>query len=456
MNESIHDAVRAMRVEPKKTGCGLLPGERRAALLRLAEEIKRREGDLCAALKSDLNKSETEAYMTEIGMVLSEIAHAARHVEKWAKPRRARTPLAQFPARSDVIPEPYGVALIMAPWNYPFQLSLSPLVGALAAGCRAVLKPSNYAPATAGVIEQIVAACFPKTLVCVVQGGREANAKLLDERFDIIFFTGGVTVGKLVLQKAAEHVTPVVLELGGKSPCIVDDTADLALSARRIAFGKGLNSGQTCVAPDYLLVQRGVRDALLSNIAACWREFYGDALQNPDWPRMVNEKHFARVLGLIEGETVFCGGRGENGRIEPTILTDVTERSPVMNEEIFGPVLPVIAYDTLEEAIAFVNAREKPLALYLFTRDENTRKTVLSRVPFGGGCVNDTIIHLATSAMPFGGVGQSGMGNYHGKRSFDAFTHEKSVVQKGFGLDLTIRYAPYTEKKRALIKRFMR
>lgn len=430
--------------------------DRLDALDRLYDAIERREDAICAALEQDLGKCPGEAYMTEISMVLSEISCARKHLKRWAAPRRVATPLAQFPSRGYVLKEPYGAVLIMAPWNYPFQLTLCPFVGALAAGNCCLMKPSAYAPATSQLLADLIADCFPPERAAVVQGGREENQALLEERFDYIFFTGGVTVGRLVLEKAARNLTPVTLELGGKSPCIVDDSAAISVAARRIAFGKALNSGQTCVAPDYLLVQEKVRGKLLSGIKACWDDFYGDALSSSQWPRMVNEKHYRRVMELIGGEQVYCGGVGDGERIAPTILTNVSWNAPVMREEIFGPVLPVITFRQIEEVIPLINSREKPLALYLFSRRASAQEKILAQVPFGGGCVNDTIIHLACDGLPFGGVGHSGMGRYHGKYSFDTFTHEKAVVQKGNWPDLRTRYAPFTQKKTRLIKKLMK
>jgi len=432
-------------------------GYRMEALRRLRSAVRAREADIAAALKADLNKTPMESYMTETGMVLDEIGYMLKHVEKWARPRRAATPMAQFSAVSFSYPEPYGVALIMAPWNYPFQLCIEPLIGALAAGNCAVIKPSAYAPATSHMIAQIVEETFPPEYVAVVEGGREKNAALLEQRFDYIFFTGGVTVGRLVLEKAAAHLTPVSLELGGKSPVIIDDTAKLALAAKRIAFGKYLNAGQTCVAPDYLLLPRRLKAAFVAEYKKAVAEFY----PNGDYsamPHIVNAKHFERITGLIAGERVELGGGSDERTrfIEPTLLTDVSPESPIMQQEIFGPVLPVVDCDSIDEAIEFVRARPKPLALYLFTESRETENKVLSSLSYGGGCVNDTIIHLATSNMGFGGVGGSGMGSYHGKCSFDTFTHYKSIVRKHTFLDLPMRYLPYSDKALELIKQFMK
>ena len=452
---NIAELVRAQREAFELTNP--LPYEaRKASLLALKTTIARHEAEILTALQKDLNKSPAESYMTEIGMVLSEINDALRHLKSWMRPEKKRAGIGQLPGRCRLYKDPLGVVLIMAPWNYPFQLSLSPLVGALAAGNRCVLKPSNYAPETSKLLDGLMKEAFDPLLVSVVLGGREENQQLLNERFDYIFFTGGVTVGKLVLQKAAEHVTPVTLELGGKSPCIVDKTADLNIAARRIAFGKGLNSGQTCVAPDYCYVDASVREEFLKLLAAQFKEMYSDALQNDQWPKIVNPRHYERVMGLIGQENVYTGGHGNGEKIEPTILTNISWDSPVMCEEIFGPVLPILSFTHLEDVIGAINAHEKPLALYLFTRDKAARDMVLSRVSFGGGCVNDTILHLASSHTPFGGVGHSGMGRYHGKYSFDTFTHEKSVLQKALRPGLSAMNPPFTKEKFLLYKKVMR
>ena len=430
---------------------------RRLALRKLGDAVRAHEDEICAALAADLHKTACESYMTEVGMVLDELRYMEEQLEKWSKPRRVPTPLAQFPARSFVVPEPYGVALIMAPWNYPFQLCLEPLIGAVAAGNCAVVKPSAYAPATSHAVAKLLAEVFPPEYVAVVEGGRAENTALLDEAFDYIFFTGSVEVGKLVMAAAAKHLTPVSLELGGKSPAIVDETADIPLAAKRIAFGKFLNAGQTCVAPDYILVQASVRDRLLAELEKSIRTFFpgGDYSQ---LPAIINDKHFARLTGLLQNEHIACGGSSDAARrfIEPTVLRDVASDAPVMQQEIFGPILPVLTFDTAAEAAGFVTARPKPLALYLFTADKDTETLFLRNVSFGGGCVNDTIIHLATHRMGFGGVGSSGMGSYHGKDSFDTFTHYKSIVKKSTRLDLPLRYLPYTEKNFRMIRKFLR
>ena len=442
-----------------RTGKTLPYAYRRDALARLRLSILAHEEDINAALRADLNKSPSESYMCEIGMTLSELSHIQKHLSHWMKKRRAPTPLAQFHAKSFTVANPYGVVLIMSPWNYPFMLTMDPLIGAIAAGNCCVVKPSPYPPAVSAVIRTIVSECFPPEYVTVVEGGRAENKALLDQVFDYIFFTGGVTVGKEVMEKAARNLTPVTLELGGKSPCIVERSAKLDLAAKRLVFGKLLNCGQTCVAPDYLLIDRTVKDAFLAHVRKWIAKMYGEnALNNDGYVKMVNQKHFERVCGLIDPQKVIIGGGSDPAtlKIQPTVLDNVTPDDAVMQEEIFGPVLPVLTFDTIDEAENFVRDRPHPLALYLFTENKAVKERFLQRVAFGGGCINDTIIHLATSAMGFGGVGQSGMGSYHGKRSFDTFSHEKSIVDKSTWMDLPMRYAPYSELGNKLIRMFMK
>ena len=432
---------------------------RKAALRRLRSVLLARESEINAALHKDLNKSASESYMCEVGMTLAELNYVLAHVDRWAKKHPVLSPLAQFHARSFTVHNPYGVVLIMSPWNYPFMLTMEPLIGALAAGNCCVVKPSAYAPATSAIIRSIITECFPPEYVTVVEGGRRENQALLDQRFDYIFFTGGVTVGREVMRKAAEHLTPVSLELGGKSPCIVDSTAKLDLSAKRLAFGKLLNCGQTCVAPDYLLIDRRVKDEFLDHLKKHITAMIGeDALKNEKYVRMVSRRHYDRVMGLINPDKVIFGGKGdpETLHIQPTIMDNVTPDDAVMQEEIFGPVLPVIPYDTIDEAIDFISSREHPLALYLFSEDKAVQDRFLRAVPFGGGCINDTIIHLATSRMGFGGVGHSGMGSYHGRKSFDTFSHEKSIVNKSTWMDMPVRYMPYSKRKDRLLRIFLR
>ena len=442
-----------------KTGATLPLSARRGALQRLRAAMKAHETDITAALKADLNKSPAESYMCEVGLTLSELTFVERRLARWMKDRPHLTPLAQFPARSFTISEPYGVVLIMSPWNYPFLLTMEPLIGAVAAGNCCVVKPSADSPAVSAVIRTILAECFPPELVAVVEGGRAENQALLDQRFDYIFFTGGAAVGREVMAKAAVHLTPVTLELGGKSPCIVDKTARLELAAKRLVFGKLLNCGQTCVAPDYLLIDRRVKDRFLAYVKRWITVLYGsDPLDNKGYVRMVNRKHFDRVMGLINPAQVVFGGQGDPAAlaIQPTILDPVSPEDAVMQEEIFGPVLPVLTFDAVQEALDFVNARPRPLALYLFSQDREVQEQFLRRASSGGGCINDTIIHLATSRMGFGGVGDSGMGSYHGKASFDAFSHRKSIVKKSTLVDLPVRYPPYTRTKARLLRLFLR
>ena len=430
-----------------------------AALQKLENSIVKYEKEINEALYADLHKSAFEGYMTEVGLSLSELRFLIKNTAAWSKTRRVRTPLAQFHAKSYVVQEPYGAALVMSPWNYPFMLTMDPLIGAIAAGNCCVVKPSAYSPAVSAVIRTIVSECFPPEYVTVVEGGRAENNALLDQVFDYIFFTGGVTVGKEVMEKAARNLTPVTLELGGKSPCIVERSAKLDLAAKRLVFGKLLNCGQTCVAPDYLLIDRTVKDAFLAHVRKWIAKMYGEnALSNDGYVKMINQKHFERVCGLIDPKKVVIGGGSDPAtlKIQPTVLDNVTPDDAVMQEEIFGPVLPVLTFDTIDEAEDFVRDRPHPLALYLFTENKAVKERFLQRVAFGGGCINDTIIHLATSAMGFGGVGQSGMGAYHGKRSFDTFSHEKSIVDKSTWMDLPMRYAPYSELGNKLIRLFMK
>lgn len=437
-----------------------LPVERRiAALNRLKDAMIRHEAEIEQALYADLGKSRMESYMCEIGMVYSELTYMSRHVRQYARERRVRTPLVQYASRSYIKPSPYGVALIMSPWNYPFMLTLDPLVDALAAGNTAVVKPSAYSPHTSEVLREIIAECFSPEYVTVVTGGREENESLLNQQFDYIFFTGSQSVGREVMRHAAEYLTPVTLELGGKSPCVVDKTAKINLAARRIVFGKFLNCGQTCVAPDYIYCDAAIRDELIFAIRReIRRQFGADPLANEAYGKIINEKHFDRISRLISPENIMHGGRTERSslRIEPTVLCPANWDDPAMQEEIFGPVLPILTYDRLKDALDNINARPHPLAFYLFTEDKKTVRNVTQICAFGGGCVNDTIIHLATTNMGFGGVGASGMGAYHGKTGFDAFSHHKSIVDKKTWLDLPMRYQPYTPLQEKLVRMFMR
>ena len=437
-----------------------IPAEFRLKQLEsLKEAMIRHEADLAAALKEDLGKSRMESYMCEIGLTLSELTWMQKHLRSLMRSKRVSTPAAQFAAKSFRSPSPYGTVLIMSPWNYPVLLTLDPLIDAIAAGNTAVVKPSAYAPCTFNVMKTMIEECFPAHYVAVVDGGRAENQALLQQRFDMIFFTGGKTVGREVLRHAAEYLTPVTLELGGKSPCIVDSTAKIRLAAKRIVFGKYLNCGQTCVAPDYILCDKRIRDELITAILAeIEKQFGKEPLKNPNYGKIINEKHFERILGLINGEKLVYGGQSEpeSLRIAPTVLNNITWDDAVMGEEIFGPLLPILTFDTLDEALDTVESHPHPLALYFFSEDKAAQKKVLDTCRFGGGCINDTIIHLATSDMPFGGVGESGMGSYHGRVGFETFSHYRSIVNKKTWMDLPIRYQKYTGLKEKMLRMFLK
>lgn len=431
---------------------------REMALRRLQISIMAHEDEINRALRLDLGKSASEAYMCETGMVLAEISYMLKHMRQFGKDQTVRTPLAQFASRSFRKPSPYGVTLIMSPWNYPFLLTMEPLVDALAAGNTAIVKPSAYSPFTSEIMAKIISECLPQKYVAVVNGGRKENQWLLKEKFDYIFFTGSQAVGKEVMAHAAKHLTPVTLELGGKSPCIVDETANIKLAARRIVFGKYLNCGQTCVAPDYVYCAASVKDALVDEMKKQIRKQFGDdPLANADYGRIVNEKHFRRLIGLIDPTKVVAGGECDSTllQIAPTIMDQVTFEDAVMQEEIFGPILPVMTFHSLDAVISQINRREHPLALYMFTESKANADCVMTNCGFGGGCINDTVIHLATSEMGFGGFGESGMGAYHGKTGFDTFSHYKSIVDKKTWMDLPMRYQPYNKVFDFLIRLFM-
>ncbi|MCL2246286.1 MAG: aldehyde dehydrogenase [Lentimicrobiaceae bacterium] len=439
------------------TGCTKDLQFRIESLRRLERWIRAHNEDIFAALKHDLNKSSFETYATETGVVLDEVKFALKHIRSWSKPKRVPSNLKNFPASGRIYPEPYGVALIMSPWNYPFNLTLTPVIAAVAAGNCAIVKPSAYSPATSSLVARLCREVFNSAHVTVVEGGRTENQALLDERYDLIFFTGSPPVGKTVMQAAARHLTPVVLELGGKSPCIVDETANIKLAAKRIAWGKLVNAGQTCVAPDYLLVHELVKQKLIEEMTLAIREMYGEKpLDNPDYPKIINEKHFCRLLGLAQGEKTVLGGGSNQAtlQIEPMLLDEVTWDAPVMSEEIFGPLMPILTYHNFEEVIRMIGSRPKPLAAYLFTSNKNTERYFLRNLSFGGGCINDTVMHLSDSRLPFGGVGESGMGSYHGKAGFDAFSHYKSVLKKSTWIDVPLRYPPYTLKGLKLLMKF--
>lgn len=429
-------------------------------LKKLYDTVKKYENEVNEALTVDLGKSHFEGFMCESGLVLSEISYMIRHTKHFAKRKTVYTPLAQFASHSFKQPVPYGNTLIMSPWNYPFLLTIDPLADAIAAGNTAIVKPSAYSPATSKIIEKIIAECFPPEYVAVVTGGRSENAALLEQKFDFIFFTGSQAVGKEVLRHAAEHLTPVVLELGGKSPCIVDASANIKLAAKRIVFGKYLNCGQTCVAPDYILCDHSVKEAFVEEVVKQINLQYGKKpLDNKDYGKIINEKHFTRLCGLIDNNKVVVGGEtnGETYQIAPTVMDNVTYDDAVMGEEIFGPIMPILTFENFDAVIDELKEKDKPLALYVFSNNKKHIKRVTTELSYGGGCINDVVIHLATSEMGFGGVGESGMGSYHGKDGFDAFSHYKSIVDKKNWMDLPMRYQPYKSKfYEALLHIFLR
>lgn len=459
MNQQQIDALREKQRKFFATGATLDVSFRIAALKKLYQALQENEQAIAQALHSDLGKSAQESFLCETGMTLSEISYLLKHIRSFAREKTVPTPMAQFAARSYRKPMPYGVCLIMSPWNYPVLLTLEPLADALAAGNTAIIKPSAYSPATSALLAELLGKVFPEEYVAVITGGREENAYLLEQKFDYIFFTGSKSVGRLVQEKAARHLTPVTLELGGKSPCIVDKSANIALSARRIVFGKFLNCGQTCVAPDYILCHPAVKEQLIACLKAEIQRQYGsDPLHNPSYGKIISRKHFDRVAGLIDSSKAVCGGETDPDalKIAPTILDNITWEDKVMGEEIFGPVLPILTFASAEAVVETVNRRDTPLALYVFAQDKQFVQTITTRCAFGGGCVNDCIIHLATSAMGFGGMGESGMGSYHGKTGFDTFTHYKSIVDKKTWLDLPMRYQPYQKVYNRLVRLFLR
>ena len=427
------------------------------ALEKLRSKIKANEQPLMDALRADLNKSEFDAYTTEIMIVLEEIKFAINHLHSWAKPRKVKTPMTHIGSKSYIYPEPYGVTLIIAPWNYPFQLAVAPLIGAIAAGNCAVIKPSELTPTTSEVFAKLISEIFPEEYITVVQGGVETSQALLEEKFDYIFFTGSVAVGKVIMEAAAKNLTPVTLELGGKSPCIVHEDANLKLAAKRIAWGKFVNAGQTCVAPDYLYLQESIKAPFLQFFQEAIKELYDDALENCNFTRIVSEKHFQRLSSFLDNGKLAIGGNTnkESLQIEPTVLTEITWEHPVMQDEIFGPILPILEYESIDDVIKGIENHPKPLALYLFSESESIQKKVLNQVSFGGGCLNDTVYHLGSPHLPFGGVGTSGIGSYHGKGSFDTFSHEKSILKQTTKFDLPFRY-PNVKDGLTKIKKFIK
>lgn len=427
------------------------PYEFRLGLLqKLRSSLQKHEKLLIDALQADLRKHPTESYLSEIGIIHEELHLTIKNLKKWMKPKRVKTPTSVMPAKSILISEPLGRVLIIAPWNYPVQLTFVPLIGAIAAGNTACLKPSELTPNCTEAIEIVLKDCFTPDICAMFKGGAEVSTALLEQRWDHIFFTGSTQVGRIVAQAAAKHLTPCTLELGGKSPCIVTKSCNLKIAARRIVFGKLMNSGQTCVAPDYILVEEGIRDDLISALRAEIEKRYGaQPLENTQLPRIVNASHFQRLSRMINPSQVVVGGQTDATRllIAPTLMKDVKPEDPVMNEEIFGPILPILTYRSLEEAISFVNKREKPLSLYIYSENKAEQNEVIARCSFGGGCVNDSIIHVGNPHLPFGGVGPSGTGAYHGRYSFDCFSHRKSLMIKANAGDLPLRYAPWTNFK---------
>ena len=449
------DLVVAAQREYFASGATLDYEFRREQLLRLQRALKEWQEPLCKALWEDLHKSEQEAILTELSIVEGEVRNHLRHLHRWIKRESHSTPLKMFPSRSYVVSEPLGSSLIIAPWNYPVQLLLNPLVGAISAGCTALLKPSPYVPRVSLVLEKMICSTFDERYIYVVQGNREVNQQLLSHRFDVIFFTGSPALGRKVMEAASRNLTPVVLELGGKSPCVVDAGADVEMAARRIAWGKTLNAGQTCIAPDYLLIHSALRERFVEAFKRELRKLHGkDIKKSKHFVRMVSDKAFERVSSYLECGRVVAGGAVDAAEryIEPTLLADVDVDSPVMQEEIFGPVLPMIPIDSTDDAIRFITSREKPLALYYFGRESEGWR-VVRRTSAGGSCINDTIMHIANENIPFGGVGNSGMGSYHGRLSFDAFSHRRSVVVTPTWLDLPFRYMPY--KMFSLVKKIL-
>ena len=419
-------------------------------LKTLEQAIKKNEKKIISALKKDLNKAAYESYMTEVGLILGDIRFMIKNIRRWSRPQKVKTPLIYPFASSYSYPEPYGIALVVSPWNYPFQLALAPLIGAIAAGNCAVLKPSEYAPHTAGIISEILADIFENRYVTAITGDVETGKALLEQKFDYIFFTGSVPVGKIVMAAASRHLTPVTLELGGKSPCIVDRETNINLAARRIVSGKFINAGQTCIAPDYLMVHKSVKAALVNGMRKYITQFYGEQpRESGDYSRIINNRHFERVAAYLDRGTIIVGGETDQKQlyISPTLLDNIGWEDPVMQEEIFGPILPILEYQDLSRVIAAVNARPKPLALYFFSTNKQNQQRILKEISFGGGCINDTLLHFANPHLSFGGVGNSGMGRYHGKASFDTFSHRKSILKNRLSFDLPLRYPPYKNLK---------
>lgn len=453
--DTLHDEQSAFF----RSGATLPQSFRERQLRALHGALAKHERNILEALRADLGKSEAEGYLSEAGFVMAEASHALRHLGVWMRRRKSWSPLLVGPSRSYVQAQPLGLNLIIAPWNYPVHLALAPLVGAIAAGNVAIIKPSELAPASSGVVDEIVSETFDEQYVAVVEGDAEVSQRLLAKHWDHVFFTGSTRVGKIVAHAAAEHLARCTLELGGKSPTIVMESADLDVAARRIVWGKFLNTGQTCVSPDYLLVHESVHDALLERMIAAVREFYGrDPKKSPDFGRIIDDHHFDRLCGLIDHDKVVLGGQVDPDEryIAPTLMDDVTMQDAVMGEEIFGPLMPIMRISSLEEAIDRVTKHPDPLALYLFSTDPDDERAVVERVSFGGGCINNVVAHLGDPKLPFGGIGTSGMGAYHGEHSFVTFSHMKGILRTGNFLDPRIKYPPYNETKASIFRKMLR
>lgn len=429
-----------------------------AQLKKLRDTLKAREDDMLKALKKDLGKAPFEAYGSEVGFVYEELSHTLKHINGWTKRERVATPLLHQPASSYIYPQPKGMILVIGPWNYPIQLMMSPLIGAIAAGNTVVLKPSEVAPACAQIIQSIVESTFSPDYCAVVMGGVPETTELLKQRFDHIFFTGSIPVGRVVMRAAAEHLTPVTLELGGKSPCIIDEDTDLDVTVRRVVWGKYFNAGQTCIAPDYLLVPKALKRDLIARMKAQITQFFGvDPAQSPDYSRIINKRHLDRLTDLLKGADLAVGGESnpESLYLAPTIVDNVKLGDPLMQDEIFGPIMPIIEYENLEDALNIVRERPHPLACYVFTNRSSVEERVISELAFGGGCVNNTLVHIANANLPFGGFGPSGLGAYHGKSGFDTFSHKKAILKSAFMFDVKIKYPPYG-KRLSLLRKLMR
>ncbi|MCM3177538.1 aldehyde dehydrogenase [Cytobacillus horneckiae] len=428
-----------------------------SALEKLQKLIKTHEQDIMVALKEDLNKTEFDSYLTEIAVLIEEIKFTLKNIQKWAKPRKVKSSLSTFGSKSFIYPEPYGVTLIISPWNYPFQLAMAPLIGSIAAGNTAIIKPSELTPHTSALMANLIGEYFPEEYISVVEGGIEISDRLLAEKWDYIFFTGSVPVGRIIMQAAAKHLTPVTLELGGKSPAIVHEDANLTHAAKRLVWGKFVNAGQTCVAPDYTYVHSNIKELFIAEVKKAIKDIYtSDPMETGNFTKIVSDKHFHRLTAFLNNGQLEYGGRTDTEKrmIEPTILNDISWSDPIMEDEIFGPILPILEYSDLDSIIMKIKDRPKPLALYLFTESDKVQEAVLKHISFGGGCINDTVLHLSSPHLPFGGVGDSGMGAYHGKGSFDIFSHEKSMLKQSTKFDLPFRYP--SEKALNTIKKLIK